>query len=169
MQCPQNTHILASVTPTDAHMFSRPWEGTCALRALWGGLGRQTSREIGCIKHASDQIQPTASDLSSRNLQVPSFREAPWSPAPLCPCLALPRCLFPQGCSLEVRGLVKVIFTLRQCPEGHGRASHQPSGLLGAQTWEPVSQRCLHRDLLHGPEAACLPVLLVDGTGLASG
>lgn len=37
------------------------------------------------------------------------------------------------GLQLEVRGLVKPMLTLRQCPKDHRQPSHQPSGLRGAQ------------------------------------
>lgn len=94
-----DAHALGSVAPADAHTFSRPMEGTRVLPALWGHSGQQTSREIGCVKSASDQIQPTASGPSSRSLWIPRLGDACWSPAPLRPCLALPRCLSLQGCS----------------------------------------------------------------------
>lgn len=66
MQPPPTMHTLSALLPpADGHTPSRPWEGTYILPALWGHSGHQTSREIGCVKSASDQIQPTASGLSS--------------------------------------------------------------------------------------------------------
>ena len=40
-----------------------------AVGALQGSSGSQTSGEIGCVKYASDQIQPTASNLYSQSLE----------------------------------------------------------------------------------------------------
>lgn len=61
-----------------------------------------------------------------------------------------PECLFPWGCSLEVKGLVKIILALRQCPEGRGHSStnHPVFQVLRHGTSAPAR---LHRASLHGP------------------
>lgn len=129
----KDTHGLAC-PPAGCTGHAQPGRARSCPWCSAGRFGSQTSREIGCVKHANDQIQPTASNLRSQSLGFRVFgpRCRPgasniWAP---------PNASSPWGCCLEVRGLAKSL-TLRRCPGGRGHSSYQPSHLLGAQTRSP--------------------------------
>lgn len=142
MQSPQNAHTPASGTPLKKHTCSHTPEdaGSCAWCPA-GRLWQPDSRDTGCGKYASDQIQPAVSELSAKACGLPVSEKRPGSwPQHLCrPHRALPRMLCPRSCSLEV----ETVLAVRQCPKGHGHSAHQPSGLPGAKMLEPTSQPCL--------------------------
>lgn len=130
LHCPYKMYIC-SHAPGSAHLCS--W---CFVRRFGG----QTAREMGFVKYASDQIQPTASDLSSQSLWIPSLRSSP-APrqlpvAPLTSFLVwlLPECFVSSGLQVGGEGPGKIILTLGQYLEGQGLSCHQPSGLPGTQT-----------------------------------
>lgn len=58
--------------PQDAPA-SQPGRACLCSGCSAGKSGSQTSQEIGCVKHASDQIQPTASNLFSQSLKFQVF------------------------------------------------------------------------------------------------
>lgn len=68
-------HAPSSLFPHQTRTCSRsPGDTRCAPGALRGGLGGQTPGEIGCVKYASEQLQPAASDLSSPSVGSRSSR-----------------------------------------------------------------------------------------------
>lgn len=87
-----------------------------------------------------------ASLLSCRRLWVPGFREAPWSPAPLRPCLAPLSCFLSSGLWFRGEGPGEVpcrprglwpFFSPASWSSSCSEAGNQRAGAASTRTWAP--------------------------------
>lgn len=133
-------HAPSAALPHKTHTCPHTPENARPCSPCSAGRCRQPdSGEIGCGKYASDQIQPTASDLVSQSLWIPSPREAPQPPAAVLGTSSVPVWLCPES---------SVSSGPQLGGEGPGEGRPHPWALLP------------HHLVFQGPSTACTGDLL---------